>query len=215
MGVSRDPTILLTLTCIYSNGSAHAPKIFDKQPLIFSFLRDLYKVTALWLARSGKHFSTLGCRPRSVLAPGNRAMLTVEPWLLIGIGNPWKCAYHIKKRNIQDKMTSSMSPNDMVKLNNDEITIVSNSLAPQRSRTITMRSNSDWFTPQTRLQKQIKRQKERLWRKTKSTKERIDYIYTKGNMWTNLFVMQKSIIIRPGANKTAYSCLQHISAHQK
>ena len=75
-----------------------------------------------------------------------------------------------------------MSPNDMVKLYNDEITIVSNSLAPQRSRTITMRSNSDWFTPQTRLQKQIKRQKERLWRKTKSTKERIDYIYTKGNM---------------------------------
>ena len=70
-----------------------------------------------------------------------------------------------------------MSPNDMVKLYNDEITIVSNSLAPQRSRTITMRSNSDWFTPQTRLQKQIKRQKERLWRKTKSTKERIDYIH--------------------------------------
>ena len=60
----------LVLTCIYSNGSVHASKIFDKQLLIFLFLRDLHLVNVLWLTRSGTHFSTLSCPISMCICPG-------------------------------------------------------------------------------------------------------------------------------------------------
>ena len=88
----------------------------------------------------------------------------------------------IKSSKLSSSISFDQDLGHMIKQYGSELSAIFDDLAPLKSRTITVRPESKWYTTNIRIAKQSRRQAERLWRKTGLTVHRDLYIERKNHV---------------------------------